>query len=58
MAVQNSGAGSGGAGTGGATGSGAANLQGGSGNKAPVKTPISYRDNTLWATFTLYSEVT
>jgi hypothetical protein len=58
MAVQNTGAGTGGAGTGGATGTGGAALKGGSGNAAPTKTPISYRDNTSWPTFTLYSEVT
>ncbi len=46
-------------------GSGSASLKGGSGDAAPTKTPIDYRQNTNWdadpgstAGLTLYSEVT
>lgn len=55
-----------GPGTGGATGSGAAAGKGGSGNRAPTKTPISYREMTDWIkgpggganSLTLYSQIT
>jgi len=47
------------AGTGGA-GTGSAALKGGSGNAAPTKTPIDYRDFAQWDTITnvLYAQIT
>lgn len=48
------------AGTGGAEGTGSAALKGGSGNAAPTKTPIKYRDFSTWDSpaIVLYSQVT
>lgn len=47
------------AGTGGA-GTGSASLKGGSGDAAPTKTPVEYRDFANWDTITyvLYAQIT
>lgn len=59
MAINYGGAATGRTGSG-AAGTGGAGLKGGSGNAAPTKTPVEYRDLTIatWNAQTLYSGIT